>query len=184
VADDKTTEIEIMEEQDTHAMVTPLPQKFVAVGQIEADDVKVFIKRDVYDKIEKFSTSDTTRELGSILMGHFCEKEGQTHVVISDFIEAKYTESTAYTLTFTHESWNYIHAERSRLCPQKKIIGWHHTHPSYGIFLSTYDIFIHENFFNIAFEIAYVVDPIKGKRGFFGWKNGKIRKLNGYYIYD
>ena len=31
--------------------------------------------------------------------------------------------------------------------PDKKIVGWQHTHPGYGIFLSSYDIFIQENFY-------------------------------------
>ena len=32
--------------------------------------------------------------------------------------------------------------------------------------------------------MAYVIDPIQNLRGFFQWKNGKIEKLKGYYIYD
>lgn len=32
--------------------------------------------------------------------------------------------------------------------------------------------------------MAYVIDPIQKIRGFFQWKNGKIEKLKGYYIYD
>jgi len=29
----------------------------------------------------------------------------------------------------------------------KKIVGWYHSHPGFGIFLSEYDLFIHRNFF-------------------------------------
>ena len=43
---------------------------------------------------------------------------------------------------------------------------------------------IHENFFNMPFQIAYVIDPIQNIRGFFQWKNGKINKMTGFYVYD
>ena len=63
-------------------------------------------------------------------------------------------------------------------------MGWQHTHPGYGVFLSGYDLFIQKNFFNLPFQVAYVIDPIENTRGFFQWKNEKIKKLGGYYIYD
>lgn len=160
------------------------PMNFLTFGEIEDGDVKVYISQDVYKALEKLSASDTSKELGSIIIGDYCLELGKTHVIISEYIEAKYADASASTLTFTHETWNYIHSEHERLYPGKKIIGWQHTHPNYGIFLSNYDLFIHENFFNLPFQIAYVIDPIQNLRGFFQWKNGKIEKLKGYYIYD
>lgn len=182
--DNRDFEIEMQETQiDTNDSVQ-LPLNFLSFGGIENDDVKVYIKQDVYKALEKLSASDTTKELGSIILGEYSEELGKTHVIISDYIEAKYTDASASTLTFTHETWDYVHREHERLYPQKKIIGWQHTHPNYGIFLSNYDMFIQENFFNMPFQIAYVIDPIQNIRGFFQWKNGKIEKLKGYYIYD
>ena len=179
-------EIKILEEQKTNDSdeTIKLPTNFIAVGEIEIDDVKIYIKQDVYEKIEKFSKEDTTRECGGILIGDYAEVNNKKNVIISAFIEAKYTDASASTLTFTHETWNYIHSEHEKLYSEKKILGWQHTHPNYGIFLSNYDIFIQENFFNLPWQIAYVVDPIAGTRGFFQWKNNKIEKINGFYIFD
>lgn len=181
---DHDIEIVIQNEVIDEASSTQLPTNFLTFGEIEPDDVKIYIKQDVYKALEKLSASDTNKELGSILIGDFCQELSKTNVIISQFVEAKYTDASASTLTFTHETWDYIHAEHERLYPDKKIIGWQHTHPNYGIFLSNYDLFIHENFFNLPFQIAYVIDPIQNIRGFFQWKNGKIEKLNGFYIYD
>ena len=178
---DKDFEIEIQEESSDKQDSIQLPMNFLTFGEVENDDVKVYIKQNVYKALEKLSLSDTSKELGSILIGDYCQELGKTHVVISEYIEAKYTDASASTLTFTHETWDYIHSEHERLYPNKRIIGWQHTHPNYGIFLSNYDLFIHENFFNLPFQIAYVIDPIQNLRGFFQWKNGKIEKLKGYY---
>lgn len=181
---DKDFEIEILEENAEEVHSVQLPMNFLTVGEIESDDVKVYIKQDVYKALEKLAASDTGKELGSIILGEYCQEHGKTHVIISQYIEAKYTDASAATLTFTHETWDYVHAEHEKKYPDKKIIGWQHTHPNYGIFLSNYDMFIQENFFNLPFQVAYVIDPIQNIRGFFQWKNGRVEKLKGYYIYD
>lgn len=181
---DKDFEIEIQDENVEDAPSVRLPMNFLTFGEIENDDVKVYIKQDVYKALEKLAASDTSKELGSIILGEYCQEHGKTHVIISQYIEAKYTDASASTLTFTHETWDYVHAEHEKRYPDKKIIGWQHTHPNYGIFLSNYDMFIQENFFNLPFQVAYVIDPVQNLRGFFQWKNGRIEKLKGYYIYD
>lgn len=166
------------------AEAVQLPLNFLRFGEVENDDVKVYIKQDVYKALEKLASSDTTKELGSILVGEYAEEMGKIHVIISGFIEAKYTDASASTLTFTHDTWEYVYAEQEKSYPGKRIVGWQHTHPNYGIFLSNYDTFIQENFFNMPFQVAYVIDPIQNIRGFFQWKNGEIAKLRGYYVYD
>lgn len=175
-------ETDIGTEAQNDKYMLQLPVNFIQLGEIERDDIKVYIKQDVYAAIEKLADSDTSKETGSFLVGDYMEDLG-VHVVISGYIEAKYTDASASTLTFTHETWDYVHKEQESLYPGKKIIGWQHSHPGYGVFLSNYDLFIHENFFNLPFQTAYVVDPVQNIRGFFQWKDGKVEKLKGYYVY-
>lgn len=177
-------EIEIQAENEAETKNIQLPLNFITVGEIDHDDVKVYIKQNIYKSMEKLALSDTTKELGSIMLGNYVENMGKMNVVISEYIEAKYTDASASTLTFTHETWDYVHKQQDLLYPSLKIIGWQHTHPNYGIFLSNYDMFIQDNFFNLPFQVAYVIDPIQYIRGFFQWKNGKVEKLKGFYIYD
>ncbi len=177
-------ELDLTAEKSVDHENKPLPVNFITVGKVGLDDAKVYIKQNIYKTIESFSGKSTEEEVGGILMGCYNEQDGHYHVMISDFIEAKYTDSSASSLTFTHESWNHIHSEREKRCPHLKIIGWHHTHPDYGIFLSNYDMFIQHNFFNNPYQIAYVVDPVQKDCGFFQWKQGKVQPLNGFFIYD
>ena len=177
-------EIDIISDNTSNSTPIQLPLNFLNIGEIENDDVKVYIHQDVYKEMEKYASSDTAHELGTIMIGEYSEDMGKMHVVISDFIYAKYTDASASTLTFTHETWDYVHKEHDEKYPDKKIVGWQHTHPGYGIFLSNYDMFIQENFFNLKFQVAYVIDPVQHLRGFFQWKNGKVEKLKGFYIYD
>ncbi len=182
--EDKSIEIIEQENIIEDSSIVALPVNFVSVGTVVHDSVRVYIKQDVYKKIEKFAKEEMSKEVGSILIGEYVDEKDRKTVIISDYIEAKYTDASASTLTFTHETWDYIYKEKDKKYPDKKIVGWQHTHPGYGIFLSNYDIFIQENFFNLPWQVAYVVDPIADTRGFFEWKNDKVSKMSGFYVYD
>lgn len=178
--------IEVAEPENVIAEnhIVALPVNFVSVGTVKRDSVQVYIKQDVYKRIEKFAKEEMSKEVGSILLGEYVDEKDRKIVIISNYLEAKYTDASASTLTFTHETWDYIYKEKDKKYPDKKIVGWQHTHPGYGIFLSNYDIFIQENFFNLPWQIAYVVDPIADTRGCFEWKNDKVCKMSGFYVYD
>lgn len=160
-----------------------LPQNLVFLGEHVEEDKNIYILQSVYKKIHKFTKNKTVNESGGVLIGHTVEELGKTNIFIDGFIEGKYSEATATTLTFTHETWEHIHKEMKKY-PKDKIVGWIHTHPNFGIFLSEYDKFIHENFFSEDYQVAYVVDPIQKIEGFYFWINGKVERCKGFYVYD
>ena len=161
-----------------------LPQNILPFGERVEENKNIYILQKTYKDIHKFTQNKTTNESGGMLIGYVVEEFGKTNVVINGFVEAKHCEATPTTLKFTHETWDYVHAEMDKKYPGGKIVGWIHTHPDFGIFLSEYDKFIHENFFNEEYQIAYVVDPIQNIEGFYFWINGKIERCKGFYVYD
>lgn len=161
-----------------------LPQNILQIGESVIEGKNIYILQSVYKEIHAFTKNKTTNESGGILVGNIIEEFGKTNIIISGFIEAKHSEGTPTTLKFTHETWDYVHEQIEKKHKGKKIVGWIHTHPDFGIFLSEYDKFIHQNFFSEDYEIAYVVDPIKEIEGFYFWLDGKIEKSSGFYIYD
>ena len=117
--------------------------------------------------------------------GHECvdDQTGEPFVWVTESLEAKHYENTQASFTYTHDSWEEITRERDRLHPDLDIVGWYHTHPDFGIFLSSHDLFIHRNFFDQPLQVAYVVDPIRQTRGFFRWRDGALDQVGGFYIW-
>lgn len=161
-----------------------LPQNILPIGERVEEDKNIYISQPVYKEIHKFTQNKTTNESGGMLIGEVVEEFGKTNIIINGFIEAKFSEGTPTTLKFTHETWEYVHKEMDKRFPGQKIVGWIHTHPNFGIFLSEYDKFIQENFFKEEYQIAYVVDPIQNIEGFYFWINGKIERCKGFYKFD
>ena len=108
---------------------------------------------------------------------------GVSVLEITGFIEGRYMKESFTTLTFTHETWNDINKRLEQDYPYKKIVGWFHTHPGHGIFLSRYDTFIHQNFFPGKEQVAVVFDPLRKKCGFFVWEDKQIVRNYNVFIF-
>lgn len=161
-----------------------LPQNILPMGERVEENKNIYISQSVYKQIQKFTKNKTTNESGGMLVGTVVQEFGKTNIVISGFVEAKFCEATPTTLKFTHETWDYVHKEIDKKYSNQKIVGWIHTHPDFGIFLSEYDKFIHQNFFSEDHQVAYVVDPIQKLEGFYFWINSNLERCKGFYIYD
>ena len=113
--------------------------------------------------IEEHSYSDLLNEVGGMLVGEV----SATSVTITGFVPALKAQGSQVSLTFSHDVWTEILNIVSKDFPGKNIVGWYHTHPGHGLFLSDYDKFIHTNFFPEASHVAVVIDPIEGTRAWF-----------------
>lgn len=180
----KTSTPKAKEAEKQSVLLSSLPQNILKIGGHVEEDKNIYISQAAYKAIHNFTKDKLENESGGMLMGYTLEGAGKTNIIIDGFIEGKHSEATPTTLKFTHETWEYVHSEADKKYPEYKIIGWIHTHPSFGIFLSEYDKFIQQNFFNGENQVAYVVDPIQKTEGFYFWINEKIEKCNGFYIYD
>jgi proteasome lid subunit RPN8/RPN11 len=119
------------------------------------------------------------REVAGVMIGPRPEKQpdGRYLVHVIDAIAAKYTVMHGASVTYTPESWRYLNdALRERYPDETAVmVGWYHTHPGFGIFLSGMDLFIHQNFFTQIWHVAYVLDPRARTSGFFGWDRRRIK---------
>jgi len=143
------------------------------VGIVYDDATLVFVHERVLEEILDYSEQDATRELGGFLVGGVYV-DSREYVEIAHYVPAVDVKSRAASLTFTHETWAAMTREVQRRYPEDMVVGWHHTHPNFGVFLSGYDLFVHKNFFSEPWQVAMVVDPQRTEFGFFQWRCGEI----------
>jgi proteasome lid subunit RPN8/RPN11 len=143
-------------------------------------DFRIVIDEEPFDRI--CNNAEKTREVGGILVGDVLRDENGPYVRVDDIIEALHAEESGTELTMTHATWNHIHEQMDSKHAGKRILGWYHTHPNFGIFLSEQDQFIQQSFFNLSFQIALVYDPVRRVHGVFSWRDGKPWRVRQYWI--
>ena len=161
---------------DSIASDTWVQRRFPIHGQGKRNVVQVVVKRSVLEAICEHGLSRTDVEVCGVLVGDCYQDERGPFIYVEAMIQGEHSDSKVAQVTFTSETWNHIQQELDQHFSEKRILGWYHTHPGFGIFLSAMDMFIHENFFNQSDQLALVYDPIKSEDGLFVWHNGQAER--------
>ncbi len=139
--------------------------------------VDILFDEQPFRAAQRHALGSLNREVAGMLVGPPPEKQpnGRYVVHVTDTIEARHTRMQGASVTYTPESWRYVNDVLLERYPDEAcvIVGWYHTHPGFGIFLSNMDLFIHHNFFIQKWHIALVLDPIALRCGFFTWNRAQ-----------
>ncbi len=145
-------------------------------------ELRVLLPEEAFDRIVERGAADTSREIGGVLVGELLRDAAGPYLRITATIDALHAEEKGAELTFTHATWKHIHEEMDGKHQGQRVIGWYHTHPGFGIFLSDRDQFIHQSFFDLPFQVAFVYDPKSREHGMFAWRRGAATRMRRFWI--
>jgi proteasome lid subunit RPN8/RPN11 len=138
------------------------------------------IDAEVVRQIRLHARSENKTEVCGVLLG----RESGDSVEISTRIPGVNAAQGGAHVTFTQDTWEHIYKVKDKEHPDERILGWYHSHPGFGIFLSEHDTFIHQNFFSSPRQVAWVYDPVSDEEGCFGWQRGQIVRLAQVEVVD
>lgn len=153
-------------------------------GNLESAKLIILCDQKVINQIEAHARQ-SRKEIGGVLIGDYFKFKGITYVHIQEYIGARdKTDNSIAHFNFSPETWAKLNREKDERFDTLHLVGWFHSHPGHGIFLSGQDISIHQNHFDRFWQVALVYDPIRHEGGFFSWNNGKsdgIQPVDGFY---
>jgi proteasome lid subunit RPN8/RPN11 len=134
-------------------------------------DMLIVTHLSVYSTIHEHASAALPNETGGFLVGRVGQdgRDGCWHLEIEEAIPVQPESQNPVHFTFT---WRDVDRVRNyREGHNKALIGWYHTHPQLGIFLSETDIErTHRVLFSEPFQVALVFDPVGGRAGYFFWE--------------
>lgn len=143
-----------------------------------SSDLQVAFESSVLQGIRSHARSSMAAEICGVLIG----KAVNGGTVVTACIAGENASQGGAHVTFTQDTWSHIYKEKDSKFPDQSIVGWYHSHPGFGVFLSDHDLFIHKNFFNAPHQIAWVFDPHSDEEGCFGWVDGKVHPLTAITV--
>jgi len=131
----------------------------------------------VYDKaieaIKNHAAEDTRRECFGLLLGNaFIDTHrGILWILLQHSVAARNTTSGPGSVEVSKEEFRRINDEVDRIREmtngQTRKIGWYHSHPNYGVFMSKTDRANQSRYYSQNWQLALVVDPVRDTMGFF-----------------
>jgi proteasome lid subunit RPN8/RPN11 len=172
---EESIDIRLLERQD-------LPSEAFPGGRNQG--FRVYFTHEVHAALWKHGSLDTSVEICGVLVGSWHRDQAGPFVKIVESIRGEGAETKFAEVTFTHQTWAKINSEMDTKFANWSIVGWYHTHPDFGIFLSDRDRFIHEHFFSGPGQVAHVIDPIRRIEGVFAWRDGKPTLCEHFWVGD
>jgi proteasome lid subunit RPN8/RPN11 len=145
---------------------------------------RVYFSPQVHAALWKHAAENTSVEICGVLVGSWHRDEVGPFVKVIESIRGEGADTRFAEVTFTHQTWAKINAEMDTKFTHLSIVGWYHTHPDFGIFLSDRDRFIHEHFFCGPGQVAHVIDPIRQIEGVFVWRDTKPALSPHFWVGD
>jgi proteasome lid subunit RPN8/RPN11 len=173
---------------ETTEMTPPERRPGVVLRNTEpAAPLPVYIREDTLAAMCARGIKAGNYEVGGFLLGGLHIFEGRRYLDVRHQIPSLQAESATAHLTFTNEAQRECHEIKDRDYPNEVVLGWYHTHPGYGVFLSGYDLFLHKQYFKQDWHIAIVIDPTVGPPtrdvGVFIWQGDKVSRPYGMSVY-
>src|SRR5260221_4262178 len=141
---------------------------------------RVTIEGEVLRQIRQHARSNSKTEVCGVLIG---EEIGNGMSITARIPGLNAAQAGTY-VTFTQDTWEHIYKIKDKEFPDERIVGWYHSHPGFGVFLSDHDTFIHKNFFSSALQVAWVYDPHSDEEGCFGWAGERLERLSEIHVKD
>jgi proteasome lid subunit RPN8/RPN11 len=135
----------------------------IAVNQKDAP-LLVFMRQDCIQAMEVHAGQDILREQAGILCGQaYFDPSGQHYIEVTAAVAVETLNSSSY-FRFHERSWQSVW---EKMGDESNILGWYHSHPGMGIFLSATDLRTQELYFSASWQIAVVLDPVSREVGTF-----------------
>ena len=147
-----------------------------------AADFRIHFHPAAHGRAVAHAKEDKSVEICGVLVGDWGQDADGPFARITEIIRCDSATKKFAEVTFTHESWTQINREMDTKFANLRIVGWYHSHPDFGIFLSDRDVFIQQNFFSGPGQLAFVVDPVRDAEGVFEWHEGKPVLSTHYWI--
>ncbi|MGD0462508.1 MAG: Mov34/MPN/PAD-1 family protein [Tepidisphaeraceae bacterium] len=138
---------------------------------------QVVIRQSALNRVHEHGDGSSAVEVCGVLVGDVYRDATSPFLQVEYVIEGEAATGSAGQVTFTADTWQHIQETMDKQFPELRIVGWYHTHPGHGIFLSEMDVFLHESFFGLPWQTALVYDPRSGEEGFFGAEGGHPQRM-------
>jgi proteasome lid subunit RPN8/RPN11 len=168
--------IEVLERLPVTPLQKPLPLFDPAIkglrqfGRYTKKQRLIFLENTALDVMLSHTKEHAkTGEVGGLLIGGFYVDRDINYTWIQAALPAEQSHSRRAALEFTPDAIELVEQTREKTFPKARSVGWYHSHPNFGIFLSGTDIHTHQTVFNNGPFVAIVLDPVRNEYGIFDW---------------
>ncbi|UCE73924.1 MAG: Mov34/MPN/PAD-1 family protein [Methanomassiliicoccales archaeon] len=176
----------IVGEHKKEFRVIPPPPQDMIVHPVDVSKgtFELYLTKTSKDKILEHCNAfaDQKLEVMGFLIGDVLRWKNRFFSLVKDVVSTD-LKATNISVRFAKEGFEPLFEELDGLNYDYLIVGWYHSHPGLGCFMSKKDIETQKRTFNKPYHMALVVDPLKTEMKAYKLKDeGYVEKKFAVYL--
>lgn len=145
---------------------------------------RVVFWEEAFAQMDQFAQEHPGGENGGFLVGtkRNLKSLEEYEILVEHFVPLAPSRGGTSRFAMSRDHYMALQKQLSSSGSNLRIVGWMHSHPGFGVFLSAFDKEQHERLFPRPWQIAYVIDAQHGDRALYHCVDRVWRELPGYYI--
>lgn len=162
------------ENVNPHLWLTKEEKSMLALDLAGGKILAGYINKHAEAKMRNHALSmrDKTIEVMGLMLGEVRTWKGQTYVLVRDVVTSD-LDATSVSVKFDSGGLEKLFGKLDDVGFDYVIVGWYHSHPGYGCFMSETDLATHSSSFVSPYQLAMVIDPKNMDVGVFRLRDGK-----------
>ena len=146
-------------------------QKYIGSEQKGFD---LYLSKMAEEKIRNHAISrlDPRMEIMGLLLGTVYRHGGRDYVLVRDVVTTD-LDASLVSVRFDRQGFEKLFESLDDIGFDYLIVGWYHSHPGHGCFLSQTDVDTQVSMFNRPFHSALVIDPVNHEIETFKVEHGR-----------
>ncbi len=126
-----------------------------------SDSVAAYVNKHAEAKMRNHALAYRNKKLEvmGLLLGEVRTWQGQEYVLVRDVVTTD-LDATSVSVKFDSQSFEKLFENLDDAGFDYVVVGWYHSHPGYGCFLSETDLKTHSGAFVSKHQLAIVIDPM------------------------
>jgi 26S proteasome regulatory subunit N11 len=156
-----------------------------AYVQIEEKGLALYISKLAEERIRNHALSKKEEkiEVMGFLLGSVYEDNAGMYVLVRD-VATTDLDATSVSVKFDREGFEKLFESMDDSCFNHIIVGWYHSHPGHGCFLSQTDVETQTKMFSGQYHSALVIDPVDAEIAAFELKGGSVEEKSFAIYWD
>jgi len=150
----------------------------------QAKEISAYVNKHAEAKMRNHALAFRNQKLEvmGLLLGEVRTWQGREYVLVRDVVTTD-LDATSVSVKFDDRSFQKLFENLDDVGFDYVVVGWYHSHPGYGCFLSETDLQTHGGAFVSPYQVAIVIDPLNFEIEGFHVRNreGQIVKFEIYW---
>lgn len=159
-----------------------VPRNIRQVGQPSVD-CKIYVEDYVYRFLTKEQKETEHKGKMAILLGKSNWKDGIFYIFVKSSLVVEHMDIEEDYFTIKDAIWGWIYEEMKKYFPGQDVIGWYLDRVGGSLNMTDMIKRVHLTHFGGNDKVLYLADSEEQDNAFFIYRNGKMKRQMGYYIF-